>query len=283
MRRRRRSRFTCRGRTTTSCTGSSPAGPTGREPGQAAAQPDGAGHRPLRSRALGPRERALVRNPRFSAWTPDRPDGFPDRISFRYQPTKAQIAGIERGAADIAIFDGPTDFAARVRARHGARLHADPLQGPRTRSSTSARRRSTTPAPGGTELRRRPRPARRAHGRGDAPADLPDAAAGLPGLHAVVSLHGQPEPRGNVDGPGPGEGAPARHRLGDAWHEGRVLGLGRGRGLRALHAQGPESGATAAPCGASPVSAGSRRTPPASRTLGRRSACSSGTRTRPRR
>ena len=67
----------------------------------------------------------LVRNPRFRAWTPDRPDGFPDRISFRYQRTKAQIAGVEKGAADIAIFDGPTDFAARVRARHGARLHAD--------------------------------------------------------------------------------------------------------------------------------------------------------------
>jgi peptide/nickel transport system substrate-binding protein len=67
----------------------------------------------------------LVRNPRFRASTSDRPDGFADQISFRYQPTKAQIAAVEKGAADIAIFDGPTDFAARVRARHGARLHTD--------------------------------------------------------------------------------------------------------------------------------------------------------------
>jgi YVTN family beta-propeller protein len=71
----------------------------------------------------------LVRNPRFRAWTPDRPDGFPDQISFRYQPTKAQIAAVEKGAADISLFDGPTDFAARVRAQHGARLHADVAPG----------------------------------------------------------------------------------------------------------------------------------------------------------
>ena len=71
----------------------------------------------------------LVRNPHFRAWTPDRPDGFPDRISVRFQPAKAQIDAVEKGAADIALFDGNTNFAARLRARHGARLHADPAPG----------------------------------------------------------------------------------------------------------------------------------------------------------
>ena len=71
----------------------------------------------------------LVRNPHFRAWTPDRPDGFPDRITIRFQRPKAQIAALENGAADIAVFDGPTRYAARLRARHGARLHTDPAPG----------------------------------------------------------------------------------------------------------------------------------------------------------
>jgi peptide/nickel transport system substrate-binding protein len=71
----------------------------------------------------------LLRNPRFRAWSPDRPDGFPDQITIRFQRPKAQIAAIEDGAADIAVFDGPTPYATRLRARHGARLHADPAPG----------------------------------------------------------------------------------------------------------------------------------------------------------
>jgi peptide/nickel transport system substrate-binding protein len=97
-------------------------------PGKPLRSPTAPGTGPYVAERWG-RSGLLVRNPRFRAWTPDRPDGFPDRISFRYQLTKAQIAGIEKGAADIALFDGPTDFAARVRARHGARLHADPAPG----------------------------------------------------------------------------------------------------------------------------------------------------------
>lgn len=71
----------------------------------------------------------LVRNPHVRAWSPDRPDGFPDQITIRFQRAKAQIAAIEDGAADIAVFDGPTPYAARLRARHGARLHTDPAPG----------------------------------------------------------------------------------------------------------------------------------------------------------
>ena len=144
----------------------------------------------------------LVRNPRFRAWTPDRPDGFPDRISFRYQPTKAQIAAVEKGAADIALFDGPTDFAARLRARHGARLHADLAPGTgyaflnvRTPPFDDPRaRRALNYAVDRGRARQAPRRGR------DAQADLPDAAAGLPGLHAVVPLHREPERRRHLDG-----------------------------------------------------------------------------------
>ncbi len=71
----------------------------------------------------------LVRNPHFRAWSPDRPDGFPDQITIRFQPPKAQIAAVEDGVADIAVFDGTTRYAARLRARHGARLHTDPAPG----------------------------------------------------------------------------------------------------------------------------------------------------------
>ena len=71
----------------------------------------------------------LVRNPHFHAWTPDRPDGFADQITVQLLPPKAQIDAIEDGAADIAVFDGPTQFVGRLRAQYGARLHADPAPG----------------------------------------------------------------------------------------------------------------------------------------------------------
>jgi peptide/nickel transport system substrate-binding protein len=94
-------------------------------PGEELRTPTAPGTGPYVVERWGRRSGLLVRNARFRSWTPDRPDGFPDRISFRYQLTDAQIAAVEKGAADIALFDGTTDFAPRVRARHGARLHAD--------------------------------------------------------------------------------------------------------------------------------------------------------------
>jgi YVTN family beta-propeller protein len=93
-------------------------------PGEPLRTPTAPGTGPYVAERWG-RSGLLVRNPRFRTSTADRPDGFPDRISFRYQLTKAQIAAVEKGATDIAVFDGSTDFAARVRARHGSRLHAD--------------------------------------------------------------------------------------------------------------------------------------------------------------
>jgi YVTN family beta-propeller protein len=71
----------------------------------------------------------LVRNPHFRAWSPDRPDGFPDKITIRFQEQKAQIAALEDGTADIAVFDGPTRDVARLRARYGARLHINSARG----------------------------------------------------------------------------------------------------------------------------------------------------------
>jgi ABC-type transport system substrate-binding protein len=71
----------------------------------------------------------LVRNPRFRAWSPDRPDGFPDRITISFQQQKAQIAAFRDGAVDVAVFDGPTREVARLRARYGARLHINPAPG----------------------------------------------------------------------------------------------------------------------------------------------------------
>ena len=96
-----------------------------RTPGEPLRSPTAPGTGPYIVERWGRRSGLLVRNPRFRARTPDRPDGFADQISFRYQLTEAQIASVEKGTADIALFDGTTDFAPRVRARHGARLHAD--------------------------------------------------------------------------------------------------------------------------------------------------------------
>lgn len=71
----------------------------------------------------------LARNPRFHAWSPDRPDGFPDRVTIRFQKQKAQIAAFRNDALDIAVFDGGTREVARLRARYGARLHVSPAPG----------------------------------------------------------------------------------------------------------------------------------------------------------
>jgi peptide/nickel transport system substrate-binding protein len=71
----------------------------------------------------------LVRNPHFDVRSPDRPDGFPDQIAFRLDPERAQISAVERGAADIALLPREIHGVARLRTRHGARLHTDPHSG----------------------------------------------------------------------------------------------------------------------------------------------------------
>jgi YVTN family beta-propeller protein len=67
----------------------------------------------------------LVRNPQFRAWSPDRPDGFPDRIAISLRKQKDQLAAFRGGELDVAVFDGGTRTVARLRARYGARLHVD--------------------------------------------------------------------------------------------------------------------------------------------------------------
>jgi YVTN family beta-propeller protein len=99
-------------------------------PGRVVNTPALPGTGPYMIRRWDPRKGGLlVRNPRFRAWTPDRPDGFPDQIAMQYLKPKAQIDAIDDGESDIAVFDGPTKFAARLRTQHGARLHADPAPG----------------------------------------------------------------------------------------------------------------------------------------------------------
>jgi YVTN family beta-propeller protein len=72
---------------------------------------------------------ALVRNPHFDVWSPDRPDGFPDEITIRFERPSAQVAAVEDGAADIALLPREIHDVTRLRRRHGARLHADPNLG----------------------------------------------------------------------------------------------------------------------------------------------------------
>jgi YVTN family beta-propeller protein len=72
----------------------------------------------------------LVRNPHFHVWSPDaRPDGFPDEIAVRLGAPRAEVAAVEDGAADIALFYYGIGQVARLRTRYGARLHTDPNPG----------------------------------------------------------------------------------------------------------------------------------------------------------
>ncbi len=69
----------------------------------------------------------LVRNPHFRVWSPDaRPDGFPDQIEARLEPPKAEIAAVDAGAADAALFYHHQSLAAQLQPRYGSRLHTDP-------------------------------------------------------------------------------------------------------------------------------------------------------------
>jgi len=68
----------------------------------------------------------LVRNPRFHEWSRDaQPDGYPDRIELTAGPSN-QIAGLERGAADVLLAPpvGRIDELAR---RLASQLHIDPV------------------------------------------------------------------------------------------------------------------------------------------------------------
>jgi peptide/nickel transport system substrate-binding protein len=77
------------------------------------------------------RQVRLVRNPHFRAWSPARPDGYPDEIVIRLDiPEKARVGAVARGDADAttlprAVAGGGTDLAG-LRARYGSRLRSNP-------------------------------------------------------------------------------------------------------------------------------------------------------------
>ena len=75
------------------------------------------------------REVDLARNPEFRQWSAAaQPDGFPDRIMWRFGLTPAQeVAAIEAGRADWMI-DPPPGPPAWV-AQYGSRVHVNPLPG----------------------------------------------------------------------------------------------------------------------------------------------------------
>ena len=186
------------------------------------------GHGPVHDQALGPAARRVA-GPQpavpdmvaRSARRIPRQDRVPDR--------PVTSTGRRRGTRRRGRRAAPSGTRQVAPSCGRGTAHActpiPPPGGSRTCSSTSAPRRSTTLASGGrstTPSIAAASPSSR-HG-GDARADLPDAAAGHPGLHALVPFTVEPEPRGHVDRPGPGKGAPARRRLRDARHEGRVLG-----------------------------------------------------------
>ena len=66
----------------------------------------------------------LIRNTHFRVWTPDRPDGFPDRIAVGVD--RDRVPAVDGGALDVNPVDVPRRGAAQLRTLYGPRLHTDP-------------------------------------------------------------------------------------------------------------------------------------------------------------
>jgi ABC-type transport system substrate-binding protein/DNA-binding SARP family transcriptional activator/DNA-binding beta-propeller fold protein YncE len=98
--------------------------------------PAGSPREPVKTRTLpgtGPykaerwdplRGGTLVRNPHFRVWTPDRPDGFPDRIVVGVEQDR--LPAVDDGAPDVNPVDVQKRGAAQLRTLYGPRLHTDP-------------------------------------------------------------------------------------------------------------------------------------------------------------
>jgi YVTN family beta-propeller protein len=73
----------------------------------------------------------LVRNPYFHEWShAARPDGYPDRIVYRYVPSHdAEISEIERGSADYTPDGVPPDRFSEVQTRFASQLYINPMVG----------------------------------------------------------------------------------------------------------------------------------------------------------
>jgi peptide/nickel transport system substrate-binding protein len=79
-------------------------------------------------------EVVLARNPEFEQWSPDRPDGFADRIVFRLDPESdrqlnKQVDEILEGKADLMYHPPPVDRIAVLETTKAGQLHSDPSPG----------------------------------------------------------------------------------------------------------------------------------------------------------
>jgi peptide/nickel transport system substrate-binding protein len=70
-----------------------------------------------------------VRNPYFHEWShAARPDGYPDRITFRHVDSDwAELAAVERGSADVPLEGVPPASLNELQARFASRLYANPV------------------------------------------------------------------------------------------------------------------------------------------------------------
>jgi cytochrome P450 len=141
-------------------------------------------------------ELVLVRNPYFDVWNPQaQPAGYPDKIIEKFGETVSdEVTAVESGQAD-EVFDGDTIPADRLselnspqyaKQVHVNRLTADYYMALNTKlppfNNVKARQAINYAAD-----RVRPRQGIRRPVAGD--PDLPDPAAQLPGLQAVLPVH----------------------------------------------------------------------------------------------
>jgi YVTN family beta-propeller protein len=86
---------------------------------------------PYRITEYLPHEKLVFeRNPRFREWSPDRPDGYPDRIVWRLDvEADAATRAVERGDADVAYDFVPSELLTEVRTQYASQLHVDPIPG----------------------------------------------------------------------------------------------------------------------------------------------------------
>ena len=142
------------------------------------------------------KEAVLVRNPYFKVWNPDaQPDGYPDQIVEKYGlQISDEVTQVERGAAD-EVFDGDVIPADRLNElnspQYANQVHVNALT-----ADWYFAFNTTTPPFNNVKARQavnyRGRPQRLREDRrrlGARRADLPDPAAELPGLQAVLPVH----------------------------------------------------------------------------------------------